>query len=251
MPWRKLPGGPVDSPPYADYLLGLGPAAYYRLGEVAGAAADDATGRYPGSFVGAAQRGIPGPLRGDADAATGFPGSPAYLDLPHAALLRGVAAATLCFWMRYRPTAVIADGGVLYRDGQLQLWIDADGFLTQRKRTLTVNIFSNQAGVSNARIEGGTDMVRPGIWDFFAVTFVGNDSLKLYRNGVLDRQEAVGFSSLVDVGGGLNFGRIPGGIGHAPADFDELAFFHHALPPAELLRLYQLGRGRLQSPAAG
>ena len=248
--WRELAGPPIAWQPYVARVMSLDPVLYYRLGETSGTAVHDQTGAASAAAaLGNVQRGQAGALHRDADGATGLDGHSGYLNIPRRRLLDGATAASFTFWMRYDAPAVTRDGGVLSRGTAWQMWVDHHGFLTGRHRTFTV-AFSEVAGSGYARIEGSSDLVRPGVWDFFTVTFLGSDTLSLYRNGQLDRQTPVTFPAIAAIDADHWIGRVAGHVGLVQATFDEVAFFDHALTPSQILDLYQAGRGILRPSTA-
>ncbi len=244
--WREFDRPPHDWLPYDAVVSQLNPLAYYRLDETSGVVAADHTGQRPATYAGNFQLGQAGALHRDPDRAARFNGSDTYLDLNAPHLLNGAAACSFLFWMRYDPSSITRDGGLLSKGSAWQCWVDQHGFLSGRQRTLTVGIPSNRPGIANARVEGSDDLVRPGIWDFFAITFTGSDAIRIYRNGQLDRQGPVAFPTLAPINADPWVGRVAGSIGHVDATLDEIAIFDHALSPPQLLELYDRGVGTLR-----
>ena len=97
-----FPSGAAAQSTGADYasrvLSTPGLTAYWRLGEVAGTVATDATGRAAGTYSGGAGLGARGALRGDADAATRFDGVDDEMQTGNAALAGVGTVEGWFFW---------------------------------------------------------------------------------------------------------------------------------------------------------
>lgn len=252
--WGEFAQPPKAWDAYAARTMAMNPLGYWRLGEASGSTAADQTGTRDGTYVGPVNLGQPGALHRDPDTATGFNGTNASLGLPDTTFLNGASQATIAFWMNYRAPAVTKDGAVIGRwpdpsgDGWL-VWVDERGFITNRYRTLTVSFRTSDS--TSGRIEGSTDLITPGVWSFFAMTFVGNGQAALYRDGELDRTAAVNYASMPSLTAPVRVGRSGGTIGHLPAWLDELAVFNTALTADQVRELYDLGRGHLKLPMGG
>src|SRR6478609_8595556 len=68
---------------YSSTILSDSPLAYWRLGELSGSSAADASGNaHTGTYTGSVALGLAGAVAGDNDAAAKFDGSSAYVSLP-------------------------------------------------------------------------------------------------------------------------------------------------------------------------
>jgi hypothetical protein len=90
-----------------DVLATPGLQGYWRLGNSAGTAAADATGRFPGTYSGGFRLGRPGILYGDANFAAGFDGTLGEMTAGGPALSTTGSIEGWFYWQR---------GGVLLRD---------------------------------------------------------------------------------------------------------------------------------------
>lgn len=251
--WGEFANPPVAWSGYADRVLALNPIAYWRFGETGGGVAVDLVGNASGTYVGSVALGQPGVLKHDDDGSAGFNGSDSLVDLGSAPLLDGKSAGTVMFWMKYTGPSVTADGAVLARwpDPSLSgwmLWVDDLAYYSKRRRTMS---FAMDILEEPLRLEGSTDLIIPGSWDFYAVTFESGVAMRLYKNAALDAQRPLASVSMPVTTAASHIGFTDGTVGHLPAGLDELAVFDTAMTAEQIAAFYDLGRGVLNLPAAG
>lgn len=254
--WRQFPTPPAPWRAYADQVLALNPAAYWRLGDAAGQPAADRTDQHPGVYVGGVTHDEAGPLFRDADPAVRFNGTSGAMEVAGSTLLNGATACTILFWMKLHVGAITTDHGVISRASGghpegWQVWIDRDAFFSGRQRTLT---FAFNAAGSDGRIEGTTDLITPGSpgpWECFALTFESEDSIRIYKDGQLDQEKATPITAFATTAEPLRLGRSASGFAHLPAFLDEVAVFDHALTASQIASLHGLGVGRVGLPQPG
>jgi len=252
--WREFVRPPAVWNAYAQQVQQWSPLSYWRLGETTGPTAVDQAGSLDAAYVGPVQHNQPGAIFRDTDGAARLNGTNASISVPDTGLLNNKNQCTILFWMKYHAPSVSKDGAIISRwpdpsNGGWIVWVDATGFLSGRKRTITFS--SHTTAGLDGRVEGSTDLVTPGVWDFYALTFTGGDAVRLYKNGQLDRAEAASFPSLPSLSAPAWIGRSGGSIPHLPAELDEFALFDIALSADQIAALHDLGRGHLRLPATG
>ncbi|MEL7087556.1 MAG: LamG-like jellyroll fold domain-containing protein, partial [Planctomycetota bacterium] len=101
------------------------------------------------------------------------------------------------------------------------------------------------------RVEGGTDLITPGVWDAYALTFAGGVEFRMYKNGQLVQEKATNLGRFANTRHRLRLGRSGGSIGHLPASLDEVAVFDTVLDADDIKELHDVGRGQARLPEAG
>lgn len=251
--WRELAEPPTPWRGYAQQVLAFNPEAYWRLGDASGQPAEDQTGQHDGVYVGGTTHDQAGALFRDDDTAVRFNGSNSSAEVAGSTLLNGATACTLIFWMYFHGPSVTKDYAVISHGSGppmkgWHVWIDHTGVFSGRQRTLT---FSINYASTTTRVEGSTDLVTPGGWDCFACTFEAGTSLRIYKNGQLDQQNATPITALVSTTDPLLIGRPGYNYPHLDASLDEIAVFDYALSASQIADLYHLGIGQLRLPQSG
>lgn len=251
--WGEFAAPPRVLPSYAQRVMALNPAAYWRMGEAGGTTASDEKNLRPGTYVGSPQLNQTGALFRDPDPAATFNGTNNAVSFTDTTLLNPATACSIVFWMNYRAPAVTADGAVLSRwanaTGGWIIWVDLTAGFSGRSRTLSFAVDTN---LSTGRVEGSTDLVNPGTFDAYAVTFVGGESIRLYKNGQLDQEVVAGVpTTMRHENQPLYLARSAGSIGHLHATLDEVAVFNHTLTGLQIHELHQQGVGQLTQPPTG
>jgi len=256
--WGELDHPPITWPTYAQRILALDPLAYWRLNDLPGGSAVDHTGNLaPGAYSASVQHQQPGPLAYDSDGGIRLNGTDGSVEFPDSALLNNATRGTILFWINYHAPAVEADGGVVARWSNTRgggfagwmVWVDRSAAVSGAERTLTFAA-SVSAGASG-RIEGDTDLITPGVWDSYAVTFAGGQEFRMYKNGELIKQKATNTAAFASTSHRLRLGRTGGTIGHLPASLDEVAVFDTVLEANKIKELYDVGRGQSRLPQTG
>lgn len=255
--WGELDQAPTDYPTYEQRILALSPKAYWRLGDLVGQPALDTTGNLDaGTYSNSVLHQQSGAVAHDNDGSIYLNGTDSAVDFPNTDLLNNATEATLVFWMNYHAPAVTVDSGVIARwsnnqgglDGWM-IWVDANAAISGDQRTLT--FAASVSDGSNGRIEGDTDLITPGQWDFFALTFSGGQEFCIYKNGQLSKQKTTTLSSFASTNHSLRLGTTGGSIGHLPASLDEVAIYETVLTANQIESLYESGIGRLNLPEMG
>jgi PKD repeat protein len=235
------PGGLIDTDPititvttggggtsYAATVLGLGPIAYWRLGEASGTTAVDAVGPNPGIYEGAPQLGVAGLLTGDPDTAIRISDLDERVRVPHAAALN--------------PTSQLS----------IAAWVNADVWTGRNPRIVQKGLTDNQyrllAEFGNLRfgIAGlGTAVAAlptAGARHFVVGTYDGT-ALRLYVDNVLVASQAAS-GPIPTSSDPLTIGHKPGSV--HPNDWfdgviDDVSLHATALSAAQITSLWQAG----------
>ncbi|MEO1235558.1 MAG: LamG domain-containing protein [Planctomycetota bacterium] len=249
--WGEFDAPPVEWPSYAEQVLEWQPLAYWRLGDAAGSVAYEEVAGLDGSYVDGVTPVSPGAIFRDPDPAAVFDGEQSAVSVPSTTLLNNSTACSFVFWLNYQAASVESDGAVISReagpDQGWGVWVDREGFLSGRPRTLTLSV-----GFGTAfQIEGNADLVTPGVWDFYAATFAGLGAMCLYKNGRLDRSQPAAEFQMPASTEPVWIGAQRHTTRFLPAMLDELAVFDRALSAEQIALLYELGRGSPVPPVIG
>jgi hypothetical protein len=241
---------PVPASAYAAAVLRDGPAAYWRLGEVAGAEkAADATTFHDGNYIGltGAELGQAGALAGDADTALLLSaGGLAFVELAQPSELNDVRAFTVEAWVRpnYLGNFALVDASFNLPSRGYRLELTAGG--TFRFRT----------GASLSPANEGWDDLAGGQaeaeqWYHVVGTFDGATK-HLFVNGLEVGEQAAAVSPSLGLylrlgagnGSQANPGRILDGT------LDEVAYYRRALPGTAVAAHYRAS-GRVAEGVLG
>lgn len=213
---------------YSTTILSDLPVAYWRLGEISGTSAADASGNgRTGTYGGGVVLGMAGAIRGENDAAARFGSGGAKVVAP---LLPLMSQWTAEAWVY--PTA--AQSGTPY--------IVCDRFsLSGINFGIVVNLSAGTCAVSTL-YDNGSLINTPQVeltlnaWTHVAGTYDGSN-LRLYLNGALSQTLA---STTASASGGV---ATDIGIRNSPGDsfigsIDEVAIYNTALSASRLLAHY-------------
>lgn len=253
--WAEVDAGPQTRRGYIDEVLADGPVSFWRFDETIGAVAADLVANRDLTLSGGYMRDQAGPLAFDDSPATSFDGTDAQADSLDSSLLSQRDACTITFWLRFDGAAVVEDHAVLSSwragDNGLLVWVDQYAAHSGSYRTLSFAVATNTGGAAVGRVEGPTDLIRPGQWDFYACVFDGGSSLAIYRGSAgepLTLASSVSgvVSATPDLSQPILVGSTssPASIGHLPGALANLAVYHDALSVERLEAHLNAGVGR-------
>ena len=253
--WGEMDAGPTTRPGYFDEMLADHPASAWRFDEAAGSVVADSVNNRDLSLAGGYALGESGPLAFDPATAVAFDGIDGFASFADPSVLSGLPACTVTFWLRFDEPAVTDDHAILssWQAGEngLLIWIDQVASHSGRPRTLSFAIATSPGGGQVGRVEGPTDLIRSGQWDFYACVFDGGATLAIYRGSA---DESVSLKMLasgvvaatpelthpIHIASTLS----PAAIGHLPGGLANLAVYHQALPLHRLQAQLNAGVGR-------
>lgn len=230
---------------FADTLQGMGPAHYWRLGEISGTKAKDIAGTQDGEYVNGVQLGQVGPLCGDDDPAVHFDGADDYVDLDGLDITSN--RMTMLCWFK-TDDFDISDYRLLSKADGIQsddhLWMLGTVFYSG-KPVLRMRL--KTAWMSTATVNGYAGVLEPGRWAMATATFDGL-WLRLYKDA---DQVGLGFAlGPIEQDGDMGawIGGNPDGESSRPFNgaIDEMAIFHRALTPDEITTLYEARLGKVE-----
>jgi hypothetical protein len=229
---------------YADLVLADRPLAYWRLGELSGSVAADASGNgHAGTITGGVTLGVPSPLPPalPPNTAMTFDGTSGYLPLTNSGPSMDLPGAlTLEAWVNLSTSPnndgwIISRAGITVQDYAMHI-TTTDGGVTNR---LSFNYLSTPGGW----IDTPGPVVPRGVWTHVAVTRDAQGTIiSYYLNGVL--------AGTVP-GGGLalspapvrQIGYDPGTPGYFKGSLDEIAIYPRALTAQQIAAHYAAGAG--------
>jgi uncharacterized protein (TIGR02145 family) len=186
----------------------------------------------------------PGTTIGRLGQAVSFNGTSQYVSVGNKNIIEDAAAASVCLWLKYNAPSVTADAGLLTKwdsEGWL-MWVDDVAFTSGRTNTISFAVDASQSGPG--RVEGSTNLVVPGEWAHYCGTFQGGSFIRLYKNGVLDRENTTSIVSVVDsnthairIGDSANAGSIK----YLNGEVDDVRIYNRALSADDVIALYELG----------
>ncbi len=208
---------------YSSRILGVSSLlGYWRLGESAGAVADDSKGSRDGSFQNGVVLGEPGALAGDANTAVRLDGVNDGVSLP-----AGPSSVDFTVEGWQRIDAGAASNNTLYgQSGAVRLMPRPNGYY--------VGVWLGGA----EQVLQGVTAANTGNWVHWAVARAGG-TLTVYRNGHAVGQRAVSATATANLSGSI--GRAAT-IYPTKGAIDEVAVYGSALSGAELLTHHDLGR---------
>jgi Concanavalin A-like lectin/glucanases superfamily len=222
----------VSSSTYADQVLALDPAGYWRLGEPSGTIAHDASAaRGDGTYVDAVTLGAPGGLAGDPDTSAKLTGG--YVSVPDSDPVSVKGAFTLEAWVNL--------DNVCNQYSLVEKY-DAPAFNGYGLRVAPggrLNAF-NLAGQGASGSVTGTSVVTPHVWHHVVAVYDGT-TIAVYLDGRRDGSAA----STVDPTDGaatLKLGaRGDDGATRLVGGLDEVAIYGRALTPEQIEQHYKTG----------
>ncbi len=241
---------------YVQYVRGLNPIDYWRLGETSGPAQNLGTPHTPtGTYGSNVTRGADGP-----NASSGFRNflptnrsvqfplttagnSNSVVDLGAYAPVTGDDARTILAWVR--PTALNTPTDNPF--GIRTILYYGSESANQRFR---VHLMENNLAldVRGRGVRVTDTALSVGEWSFIALSMSDGDDLldvRLYMNGELQVNKTILGAAgplTINTGAGPSFllGRHPGAAFDFEGNIDEVAFFNRALSGEEILQLYEL-----------
>ncbi len=232
---------PVPTSPYAAAILRDGPAAYWRLGESAGATqAADATGFHPAAFVNftGVELGQPGAILNEPATDTAVllePFTPTFAELSLPPELNDVRAFSVEAWVKpnflVEGTLVSASFTLPSRGYQLDL-LSSGAFRFRTAASL------NPSNPTWSDLSGGTAV--EGEWSHVVATYDGAVK-RLYVNGLPVGEQAVAvwpsLGLFFRLGAGNGSTAAPGSV--LDGTLDEVAVYRRALSAAAIATHYR------------
>jgi hypothetical protein len=230
---------------YYDAVIADAPTAYWRLGEMAGTAAQDEVGADTGVFLKGVTLGSPGAVAGDPNTAAAFNGTSQSVAVPASSRLTPPDDLTLETWVM--PNAMPAGyAALMRRDRQYIVRLTPAG-------GITVRLYRNGA---IREVSTATGLVRQGYWNQVAVTWDG-DTVRIYVNGSLRATQSLG-GPLDSTNEALYLGSSAGMYDFMAGRLDETAIYDEALPASRIEAHWDESGAplpppvvNLMSPAAG
>jgi len=218
---------------YYKTILADTPFAYWRLGETSGIVANDELGTNDGTYVGSPTLGSAGAITGDADTAVLFNGTTDYMEVPNIEVIPTTGDFSVEAWLK-----PASQSGSVYRG--------ADGF----GAGWSFNMFVGNTVASNNLLltVPGDVTVTVQLFQTYSQTefyhcvsvFKEGTGLYFYVNGV-----ELGFSpststTLRSSTRGMFLG-VSNPIVPRNGYVDEVATYHYALTPQQVLNHYNAG----------
>jgi large repetitive protein len=184
---------------YRALVMSDGPAAYWRLADVAGTTAAEETGSYPGTIQGAPELGLPGPFLGDSKSMRFKGAELVRTDALSNSMTAAWSATTLEAWIN----SELAPG----KEGKVIEWIST---ASSAELSFFIDDTSGalKGGVGNVDLATSTIVLAPA-WHH-AVFVVSSTTASIYVDGKLEATVAVPFPA-----------RPASGIFAIGADYDE------------------------------
>ena len=222
-------------PDYRSVVLEDTPAVYYRLNEVQGTAAVDASGHnVNGVYASGTVRGVAGAIADDTDKAVRGATATPSMTANAASLPAGDGARTLEAWFRTDVSEGVQFPIVGYANNEILFYRDGNG-----TRLIYRSLWANEW--HNVITAGPAYPLNAGLWHHVAVAFDGTTSV-LYVDGVAVGSSASGTGATDVVGATLR----AGGIG----DVDEVAVYAAALSPDRVAAHWTRGNSAASTCAA-
>lgn len=223
-------------PAYQEAVLASFPVGYWRL---ATNFADLSGNALTGTKVGTVTQGQAGALAGDTDASSLFDGATGYVDVPHVALIDGIATAwTLEAWVyptlarNGNSSCVISKAWTTGASIPFVLAygnpsVDFQPGIANNTSCISAGIFSAGTGLWTATSDGNS--LPLNTWTYVVATYDGT-TIRLYKNGAL----ASSVAAIATSSSGLDvlIGRRWDSAGTAPffpGRIDEAALYNYAL----------------------
>ena len=237
-PRRTLAITPVS---YAATVLADDPVAYWRLGELSGTAAADATGHgHLGTYQAGVTLGVPGVLADGTRAIELNHTATGRVDLPQAALAAMTTGCTIEGWL-FIDTYAEGVANIAWSGGEPGLNYLGWSGTGQPYAGLGVDGLAWGAGATDPLFAWALDT-----WYHVVLTWQAGDRIRLYSDGVL-----IGTSAVIDPPNAtVVMGTGVGTIGNFPASagptlyswdgtLDEVALYAVALTPAQIATHYR------------
>ena len=218
---------------YRETVLADAPRGYWRLGELSGATAKDASGNgNKGPYAGGAGLGADGALTavGDSNRAVRLDGVDDHVSVPDRSSLDVGNSLTIEAWVKRRTVGsrgVIAQKGI----GAFSLWLDP------RDRVRFAKAGSGDLAVSTVAVPVD------GAYHHVVATKNGG-TIRIYLDG-RNVTQAVANQTLANTSTALQIGRFLNSStgatsSHFPGELDEVAVYGHALSAAAVARHHEM-----------
>ena len=210
---------------YSNAVLDAAPRSYWRFDEVTGPLAD-ARGFKNGTYVNAPQRGVPGLITGDANAAVSLNGADEYLEVPADPLW---TPSTFSLEIVVKPSELPSNKTIWSTQGLFTgWWLNTDLFGV-------VRMFVGDG--SSWRFNSAGPVLSPGTRYHLVATYDGQNT-RLYVDGIL---VATGPSATMAAAPSnvMRFGAHSTGPGqYWPGVIDDASFYPSVLTPQQVLAHY-------------
>jgi hypothetical protein len=228
----------VTAASYREIVVQDDPIAYFRLGDASGGVAKNEIGDGPtGSYLGNIAYGKPSALKNDPNAAVGFDGANAGIEIVPVSDFLDQQPFTLEAWIK----PAVFDNGY---HNVLAKWVElTDGGYGYA-------LFHRDAVLSFYRVVSGSegdyldfDGLEVGVYTHVVAVYDGV-KMRLYVNGA-EKMQAVGDSKLAATPVSFMIGANNGAPAYSPFNglIDEVAVYDHALSVERVLSHYQSGAG--------
>jgi hypothetical protein len=232
------PGGTATSPApftitsplgYRATVLADGPAGYWRLSELSGAAIDETGNEAGGTYTGGVTRGVPGALATDTNAAAAFDGTSGFVSVPDGVALHTADSFTYEAW--FKRTTVQGTSQRLISKGVGPTL----GFGTNNKLVLI------PGGTGAVAVTTSTVAVTDQSWHEVVVTKNGA-AVHLYIDGV-DRTGPITNFTFASNSTPLVIGRGQTASGYFNGSIDEVAVYGTPLTAQQVQTHYKAATG--------
>ena len=238
-------GGVAGAAPYSDVVFADNPVSYWRLGDSAGATANDIAGGRNGSYNGSAALNQQGAIVGDADGAMGVQ-SGGRMTVPHdAALNTGTFSIELWAQLNTNPNAG-AEVILTTRVGHFNGYNFAFGGQSVPEDDPNLVFYLGTGSAWEYIGWTPSTTVEYGAWNHIVGTFEGTTA-RLFLNG---EEAASGTVSTytTSLGGELALGGWGGSFDMTNGFIDEVAYYNYALGADRVENHYLTGIGVIPEP---
>jgi hypothetical protein len=242
LPNEALNLGNLPLRAYADQVLADGAVAYWRLDEISGLTARDSIGGNNGTISGGVTLNQPGALAGDS--AMAFNGINGQIAIPNGPAVSGIGLGPLTFEFWLRETVVQINERLL--DVSSNGSPTYAGFMAFRPDAVSLGVTMRDPVTSGATLVAQGPLPADGQWRHIVgvLTRGTSDTMSLFINGVLIQTQS---GSVTGVDYSLTGNLLLGSLYIPTAGYffggflDEVAIYHTALSPAQILAHYQAG----------
>jgi len=212
---------------YSSEVVGDGPLAYWRLGELSGTIAADQTGLFPGNYRNGVVLGRPGALIADANSAARFDGVNDHLAVPNASAFNTRSQFTLEAWVNVTALPTGKNLATIFsRAGQYSVRTNAAGAL----------LFSVWRAGRERQAKTSNGLLPAGTWRHVVAVYNGS-TLTVYVNAT---QRATGTQTgPLDSAGAPLYVGTNGSSAWLFGTVDEVAVYGSALSAARIARHYE------------
>ena len=222
---------------YDQEILADSPDAWWRLGELSGTSAVDASGNgNGGTYVNGPIQGVAGALVADPDTATRFDGVNDYVSVPDFPSRYGLSSFTFEAWFR------TTTGGVVFGYQNAGAFGTPNNYVPALYVGTDGRLYGKFWAASSILSTGFA--VNDGWWHHAAIVVTPGNVQTLYVDGVVIGSMSDALNHLdmtfaqIGTGYGLNWPSTNGGWYNFQGDIDEVAFYGTALSQARLQAHY-------------